>query len=439
MKVGILGGGLSGISIAYFLQNVAKIKRIEILEREGEPGGLCRSFNVRGINCDIGPHVIFSKDDEMLDLMISVLGENVCRIKRSNKIYYKGRFIKYPLENDLSALPEEERNFCVKTFLNNPYANIEAKNLWQYFLKTFGEGMTDIYFRPYNSKIWKYDVSLMDTQMIDRIPNPPKTDIMKSASGISTEGYLHQLYFYYPRQGGIHALIKAFQARFGDKIRVIVDSEVLALRRLEGLWRVTKGKGVSEDYDLVISTIPIPSLVRLCNGDMPSDVIQAASHLKYNSIMITVVGVDEDYIGDHFAVLVPDEDIIFHRVSKLNFLGEAYHHPASSLLMVEITYRKNDPVDKMSAADLREKIIVGLKKVNLIGKTARIHFMETKKVEYAYIIYDLNHKRNVDLVRKYFYDQGVHLCGRFGEFEYLNMDSVIRHAKVLSRDIEKRI
>ena len=115
MRIGILGGGLGGISLAYFLQHIERIKKIEILEKENEPGGLCRSFNINGINFDIGPHVIFSKDVETLDLMVNILGDNKSKIRRSNKMYYKGRFIKYPFENELSALPEEDRNYCLKT------------------------------------------------------------------------------------------------------------------------------------------------------------------------------------------------------------------------------------------------------------------------------------------------------------------------------------
>ena len=65
MKIGVLGGGLSGMAIAYFLQDNDRINSIEILEKECEPGGLCRSFNLDGLSYDIGPHVIISKDTEI--------------------------------------------------------------------------------------------------------------------------------------------------------------------------------------------------------------------------------------------------------------------------------------------------------------------------------------------------------------------------------------
>ena len=110
MKIGILGGGLCGIALAYYLQSNDRIASIEILEKDSEPGGLCRSFPINGIDYDIGPHVIFSRDDEILDVMTGLLGGNKNRLRRVNKIYYKELFIQYPFENGLSALPDADRD-----------------------------------------------------------------------------------------------------------------------------------------------------------------------------------------------------------------------------------------------------------------------------------------------------------------------------------------
>jgi protoporphyrinogen oxidase len=135
--------------------------------------------------------------------------------------------------------------------------------------------------------------------------------------------------------------------------------------------------------------------------------------------------------------MVPDKNIIFHRVSKLNFLGDCYcKGDDTTTLMVEITYSKGSLIEKMSSNDLKRKIIEGLEDVQFIDKHEHINFMETKKFEYAYVICDMNHRNNMNVIRNHFSGQGIRLCGRFGEFEYLNMDAVLRHAKELSKEIE---
>ena len=68
MRVLILGGGLAGVSIAYFLQENPGITSIDILEKKALPGGLCHSFVHNSIIFDIGPNIFFSKDKETLGL-----------------------------------------------------------------------------------------------------------------------------------------------------------------------------------------------------------------------------------------------------------------------------------------------------------------------------------------------------------------------------------
>ena len=172
METLILGAGLAGLSTAYFLQQQGE-EGITLLEKEERPGGLCRSIRKNGYIYDIGPHILFAKDKEMLGLMLSVL-EKKNDLRRSNQIIHKGRWVQYPFENDLSKLPADDLKYCINAFENNPYENYEATNMLQFFLKTFGEGITNCYLRPYNEKIWKYDPAFMNTSMVDRIPNPPK-------------------------------------------------------------------------------------------------------------------------------------------------------------------------------------------------------------------------------------------------------------------------
>ncbi|MBI4173969.1 MAG: NAD(P)-binding protein, partial [Candidatus Aenigmarchaeota archaeon] len=153
----ILGGGIAGLSLASFLQG-----RSVILEKEKQLGGLSRSFKLNGISYDIGPHIMFSKNQEILKLHTSMIATN--QLKRSNKVFYKGRLVKYPFENELAALPPADRDYCLQEFLNNPYENYQATNMLQFFLKTFGEGITRLYLQPYNEKIWKFDPACMDLQ-----------------------------------------------------------------------------------------------------------------------------------------------------------------------------------------------------------------------------------------------------------------------------------
>ena len=222
----------------------------------------------------------------------------------------------------------------------------------EFFLATFGEGITNLYLRPYNEKIWKFDPAFMDTQMVDRIPKPPADDIIRSAKGDASEGYLHQLYFYYPKRGGVQSLFDAFLRRLTGKVAVHVNAGIERVERDGAAWRVATADGASREFDLVVSTIPIPELICRLQPAVPQHVAAAARDLKFNSIAICMVHVRQDRLGDNFAVMVPDRDIIFHRLSKLDFLLPPEDQGGGSRIMAEVTYRGTSP----HGADERRRV-----------------------------------------------------------------------------------
>lgn len=424
MKVAILGAGLSGISTAFFLMKHKEFDEIKLFEKADDVGGLCRSIKKDGLVYDIGPHILFSKDKEMLQLMLDMLDKKNM-LKRSNQIIFKNRYIQYPFENDLSKLPQDDLDYCINTFLHNPYENYEVTNMIQFFLKQFGEGITNTYLRPYNEKIWKYDPAFMNTTMVERIPKPTKDEIKRSASGETIDGYLHQLYFSYPSTGGIEAVIRGFQSSLNEKCEILLNESVSNLERCQNKYLI-KSANIIYEADIVISTIPVQELTKAYKN-AEANIGRFVNDLHYNSIIIGFIRTKRDLCGDNFAFMIPEKDIIFHRISKMDFLGESYKTDGASY-MVEITYRKNDQIDNMSNEMLFNEIKKGLIKIGFSEKEEEITLVNLTKHPYAYVIYDLNHQPNMEQIRNYYCNEGVILTGRFGNFEYWNMDKVLREA-----------
>ena len=420
----ILGGGLAGASIAGLYEG-----RSVILEREATAGGLCRSYQLNGVTYDVGPHIMFSKNKEILDFHCRLVETN--RLKRANNILLRGRWIKYPFENDLSALEPADNQYCLDEFLNNPYENYAAENMQQFFLKTFGEGITRLYLGPYNEKIWKFDPSCLDTQMVERIPKPPREDVIKSSRGISTEGYVHQLYFHYPKQGGIQSLFDAYLNRTESKTRLVQGVSIKKISKAEDAWNVETNQGAFRSGKIV-NCMPLHELFNVL--DAPEDIQHTVKRLLYNSIHIVIVQTRKDNVGERFAVYVPEKDIIFHRLSKLNFLGEAYClDGGGSTLMAEITFRPGTMLSHLSGAELQDRVVADLIKTGMLESQADVLAVEVRTFKYAYVIYDLDHRRNTDKLLNHLRDRGIHCLGRFAEFEYLNTDQVAERAQKLGR------
>lgn len=429
MKILILGGGISGLSLNAFLKFPATI-----LEKESTVGGLCRSFDFEGIKYDIGPHIIFSKHQAVLDLHNSLVEVN--EHKRLNRILLNGKFIRYPFENFLGEAAIADRDWALHDFLSNPYETFEAKNMQQFFLKLFGEGMSSLYFYPYNKKIWKLDPSFLDLQMVERIPKPPREHVESGAIGNFHEGYTHQLTFTYPREGGFQGIpdkYKQIITKNGSK--VVENCEVLRIEKENSEWFVSTDKGQFRG-DKLISTIPLPKLIELI-PDAPIDIRLSASEMLSNNIYIVMLQIRGDRLSDQFALYIPDPSVIFHRLSRLNFLGEAYGGGGEKLfLMAEITFRKNSHVGSMSSEEIMEKTIDGIVKLG-IAKQDQIENVEIKSFENAYVIYDLDHRSRTDMVLEWVARYGIVCSGRFGKFEYQNSDQVVHDSMNLAEELRR--
>jgi len=165
----------------------------------------------------------------------------------------------------------------------------------------------------------------------------------------------------------------------------------------------------------------------------PPEIKISLSKMLHNSIYIIIVQVRKDNIGDHFSLYIPDKSIIFHRLSKLNFLGDAYRLPgAASTLMAEVTFRPGSHLSTLS-----ESAVLG----RTIGDLARLGFIDPRDVidtavrmePYAYVVYNLAHRHNVDAVLVHLRGMGIDSVGRFAEFEYLNSDAVVERTLKFAR------
>lgn len=424
MKTAIIGGGLTGLTLGYLLNQ--KRVNFEILEKESECGGLMRTLQEDGFTFDYGgSHILFSKDKEVLDFMINLLGANKIKNRRNTKILYKGHYVKYPFENGLTDLPKEDNFECLYYFIQNLIKKEEAnppKNLKEWCYYTFGKGISEKYLIPYNEKIWKYPLEKTSLEWVERIPNPPIEDIIKSSLGIETEGYTHQLFFYYPKVGGIQALITSLEEKINKNI--VTNFEVEKIEKEDGKWIISNGKE-EKVYDKIISTIPIHHLIGALNA--PEEIKDAVNKLKFNSLITVMIGLDITKLNDFTWLYIPNKDVLTHRISFPSNYSPYVAPEGKSSVLAEITCNIGDEMWKEKDDEIAGQVIDDLHQLKIIDKT-KVCFIEVKRMKYAYVINDLDYRENIRKVKDYMCERGIDLVGRFSEFKYLNMDDCVRSA-----------
>jgi len=360
-----------------------------------------------------------------------VLGPNVHQKRRENKIWFKGRMVKYPFENDLAALPPEDNFDCIYGYIDNPRHAETPTNLAQWSYVTFGKGISEKYFIPYNRKIWNHDPEKIGLEFVSRIPKPPLADVLRSSIGIPTEGYLHQLNFSYPIEGGFEAIVDAFRAKVRGTVRT--GCQVANVERDGQGWRVRSTDGDEVRAPVLVSTLPIHELLKVWPA-APAAARAAAAQLRYNSLINVVIGSAEPPQHNYTAVYVPDPEILFHRVSFPQAFSERCAPPGSSIAMAEITANDGDGVWEQTDDQLLARVIADLARAGLV-KPEKVSYRRVVRFRYGYPVYDLEYRQNVTALREAVAAAGVRLLGRFAQFDYINSDVCVERALAMGADL----
>lgn len=420
-KYAILGAGPSGLVTALFLR-----KPHLILEKDSHPGGHTSSFIDNGFTFDQGPHIMFSKNTAVLDFMVRSLGKNIHKCRRNNKVYFKGKLIKWPFENNLSEIDHKDNFNCLYNYLVNPYKKRypHPTNLRQWLLHHFGKGICESYLFPYNEKVWNLKVEDLSMVWADRIPKPPRKDIIKSSLGINTEGYLHQLYYHYPLRGGYQAI----SASWARKVNIKYDYSVKKITKTDKNTFLVSNGQETQEFKRIISTIPLPEIVKIISNPLPDKVRQAVKNLIINPMIVVSLGIRGADKNLYTAVYFPEKDFLVNRISFPKTFS-SYNAPAGKFsIQAEITCKKNSSLLKKSDDFISTHVIEGLLKRGIIASQKSVVYRNVLRVPYAYVVYDRDYEKNVKIVRSWFPSFGIDLVGRFSYFEYVNVDGVVERA-----------
>jgi protoporphyrinogen oxidase len=423
----ILGGGWAGLLYANMKMQEHDYK-IAVIEKESEnkKGGLLRSEIIDGLTFDIaGPHLLFSKNMEILSSILKLLGNNISKRKRNNYILYDNKFIPYPFENGIYQLNPEKRVNFIKGIIERMIFISENRgwrpsNFKEWIIGFFGEYMAKEYLIPYNSKIWKRPLEKMAADWVftpGRLPLPALEDMIKAAAGIPSIGYREQAYFYYPKAGGIQSLYNSlFQSVAEKGLEFIFGENIARINRDKDGYYIINDKIRAKK---VFNTIPLPEL--LISLDDSQENRQLANNFDYNSVIVVGMAISSS-TPKQTTVYVPDQKVIFHRYTWMSSLSPSKNKEKSSLI-AEITVPKGEIID---INKITSTVIKNLADIGIIRDEKKVIFAKTWINKYGYPIYTLNHNKVRERVMKILNAYGIKSVGRWGSWHYWNTDMVYK-------------
>lgn len=422
----VLGGGLAGLTAAYTLGQAGEDEWI-VLDRGERPGGHACSMAVDGYVFDYGPHILFTNDPAMEALIRDLLGENMRAQERQAFIYHAAydRYTRFPFQAHLHGLPVELVQECLVDLVRALEARARGEfapgNYEEWMRGTFGDAVADRLMIPYARKLWTVEPASMDFNWIGRrVPTP---DVERIVLGALTEDVAQigaTASFWYPWRGGIEELARGLASRVD---RIELGREV---RRIDVRRRVlTLADGDEVSFGRMVLTLPLCHLPDWID-DLPAAVADACRRLVYQGIFNVNIGVDRPELSDKHWVYFYEDEFPFHRLSFPANFSPYNVPPGKSSISTEVAFSPGERLDREGTI---ERTLAALRSARILDRDDEVELVLAEEIAPAYVVYDLDHGRNVATIRSWLEEQRIWTAGRFGEWQYFNMDHAMKSGR----------
>jgi protoporphyrinogen oxidase len=447
-RVVIIGAGPAGLTAGYALARDGY--QTEILEADPRyVGGLARTVEYEGFRFDIGGHRFFSKNSEIEALWTELLGSRMRDCSRLSRVYYGGRFFKYPLE-PIDALRNLGPLEALRCLISYAQAQRESpshiRSFEDWVVSAFGRRLYEIFFKTYTEKVWGIPCSEISADWAaQRIRGLSLVSVMRSLLRVPARNgaVIKTLvdHFRYPALGPGEMWQKAADLieKAGGAVRM--GQPVHEFHRTDG--RIVAVTTQSCDGpkthcgDSFISTMPLADLIEGFNPPAPETVLASARGLRYRDFITVALIIDQ-------AELFPDNWIYIHdpgvRVGRIqnfkNWSAEMVPDPRFTVLGLEYFCAENDALWSSSDQQLIE---IAKNEIGMLGLADKAKVVDGAVVRQpkAYPLYDHDYRANVAKVREFlaFEAPNLQVAGRNGMHKYNNQDHAMMTGLMAARNI----
>jgi protoporphyrinogen oxidase len=436
-RIVIIGAGPAGLTAAYTLIKMSPAEPPLILESGERVGGISRTEVYKGYRFDIGGHRFFSKVDEVVGMWKEVLGNDLLRVPRLSRIYYRGRFFDYPIKlaNALYNLGAYESLRVLLSYLKwQVRPSAEEKTMAQWVINRFGGRLYMHFFNSYTRKVWGISAKKIKSDWAaQRIKSLTLSKAIWNAVTGGGEATSLIAEFDYPRLGPGMMWERTAELVESAGANLMMKTRVKSLHRegfrITGVEVESTGKGVKQPPARriagrhFISTMPLSELILQMDPPAPPEIQDAARGLTYRDFLIVALILD---YPDPF----PDNWIYIHsplvKVGRIqNFRAwsrEMVPNPNHCSIGMEYFCSENDSLWSMADDELIALASQELAQIGLAPASAVIDGTVIRQSK-AYPVYDHDYKERIDVIRGWLNKfQNLTTIGRNGMHRYNNQD-----------------
>ncbi len=420
-QVTILGAGLSGLGCANSLSEA------RIFEALPHPGGHAYSHPIEGAFFDEGAHISHSKDKNFVDL-ICHQAKQVEEIKPSKVAnYWDTKWINYPIQNHLYALPAKEWLMALSSFIIARLKNKkEINNYLDWCQNQYGNFLTKNFYTKFTEKYWRVGMEELATDWLTgRLLPSQISNIILGSFKSRPEKQAVFTTFRYPATGGFfnffNSLYDNHPIQYNQRaIEIDLDKR-----------NVSFESGHSESFEIIASSIPLPKLVTIIK-QAPSSIRESAKLLRHTQLLCVNILVKKPNLTPYHWFYIYDKEIQASRVSIPSNLAPHSVPPDTTTIQAEIFYRNDETIDSVAACEQTVRDMSKILKFN----SADVISATPVHVPYAYIISDHNRAKAVEHITAWLKEHNIFTMGLYGKWKYMWSDVAYRSGEETANEIK---
>lgn len=355
MNVGIVGGGLTGLTAAYELAK--RGVDCTIYERDPEVGGLAGSFQINGVLLEKFYHHLFTSDTTIANLIEELrLGADL-EWKPTVTSYYINRI--YRMSKPIDVLRFKPLNLIdrfrlgmlaiIPRFINDwkPLENITTK---EWLIKMAGENVYDTVWGPLmRAKFGQYEDQVAAVWIWNKL---------KLRGGSRGKGQTENLGYL---KGGFGRAIEALEERLHQMgVHILTGTPVEEIIIENGQAIGVRAAGETHPHDRILVTTA-PALLGRMAPALPKDYTERLEKIIYLANVCLVLRLDRS-LSDTYWLNLNDPSLPFVAIVEHTNMQRPDEYGGHHLVYISRYALADDTYIRMSTPELFEAYLPHLQK-----------------------------------------------------------------------------
>lgn len=403
-KCAVIGAGVSGMAIANLLKEKYEVR---VYEKDNCPGGLIKCRRVNGsLFHTCGGHVFNSKRQDVLDWFWSIFNRDkqFSKTVRNSVVFMeKGEEIPYPIENHVYLFDvDTQKRFINDLVMIAKKGDIAPANFEEFLKGRFGDTLYDMYFKPYNEKVWRRDLKQVPLSWLEgKLPMPTIAEmIFNNINHVKEKTFVHSTFWYEKNNGS-----QFIADKMAEGLDIKYNQGVNSICYDGKEWLVQ-----GEKFDKVVFCGNIKDMVNIVDGINIEKYKKPVANLEYHGTTSVFCEIDAN---PYSWIYQPSTAHSSHRIICTGNFSSTNNSANLKDGRITATVEFTDEISM-------EDILANLSRIPLNPV-----YIDHKYNRYTYPIQDTNTRQMILDIKASLAPYGFYFTGRFADWEYYNMDVAI--------------